>query len=1229
MENLTKEQVAESVKVVKEANPVERVNMGYSQSSMLVKALNNQGIRHEGKKATVLKAETSGDDVVLHLNVNGKYVKDVLTDTAEVLRLKSQVDFVWDASRGGKKLALNATTTPSKIYSLVESIGEYDIAISEEDKAMLDKALTRIVGPLGELMPKVTVLLQEEAEKSGGNIELVGDTGNIYLGSSKKLTDRSVYESFVHELYHAVTAYGLAKKDPETVKVRKEIETLRDAFMESKEAQKVYKESLPDKDNAERDLERALDYFADPEVGLYEFIANGVTNPALVKALGTLQTKGKEEVYPNLAAKLVGIVRRLFNGLIDKVQRRPTGNDAVQMAWLVDRLVHINEKQVDRKKDGIMSKLERWADKNDSFVAGKIEKQKEKMANKPVKMPTTRLGKLLNLPRSVLRASYDDKMKSVVASSFSLSTFMDGTSTVPTLLRHGTGGNENYDKSIAFGMVNQYYDTEREAIRRQTRDRLKANFDRVLGVAEFKALDILLSTDFESIMDDHELVDLLDSKKLDKKIAEVEKSLAGISDEKELRYFKHQSKLLSDYMVTGKDNILLLKNAKNIAMRVNSIGYKTLKADETKVKLIDELVSLYAFRLQGKESKELLKEIIKEEETKSEGLNGIAEVMYTIGGMKASADKNLFSGEKGVSQQIKGYRTDVFSSDVDMIVAPVGSEGKLKREGYKMVHKVNNHKSDSSGEQALFVSEFPIKKRMHKVGMRYKNLEARGSSFSQSHYRDGDKNGALMAERDIKRARNEMYKKIKAVENGTYKAEDDDTKISPRFNENGEILDFNYSMDLETKREVLGAEVDTLNVIGSTAASNYDKVVSVEHNKKVIDLILEEAEVNASKYRGDKIIGKKDNNVYVWVGPNSVTAKRKDLWQVFPDEGKHLFRNSDDEPSGFYIRESLQNNLLGFREKDVTDLPLMSYTSNRTKYVMRVVEEIMAALVKIYKGQILLRMPEVLLLNIMSNFNSMLMYKVSPLKVMKYKLNAVKDLTDYIALSKEKVGLTFKIESGKASKEEERRLKVIQNKMEMSSVKDLMDAGFYNQIMEDIEGDETGNIVKDWVGAKTEKLPEIVKNGAGWVWLSDSNPVVKFMETSTQYSDFVARYALHNLLVNEKGKSKEESIKTVRNLFVPYTNANSPWLEWGNKMGGVMFTKYFTNIQRAIMELGRGHPITFLTAMLGQNIIMDVPDITDASVFTKDLGNLLYNPGNAMLSAAMPGSYIMYDSIMN
>lgn len=314
------------------------------------------------------------------------------------------------------------------------------------------------------------------------------------------------------------------------------------------------------------------------------------------------------------------------------------------------------------------------------------------------------------------------------------------------------------------------------------------------------------------------------------------------------------------------------------------------------------------------------------------------------------------------------------------------------------------------------------------------------------------------------------------------------------------------------------------------------------------------------------------------------------------------------------------HSLLGYRETSIAEMAGFNNLGETARHTLRVAEKIWKEIVKIAKVDIILRVPTVLLGNITSN----LMYSVtsgySPFEIAKLQLQGVKELNEFVRINKEITDLNNLINAGRAPKGSDSKLSALKNDLESNSAKDLVDEGFYMSIVEELGLEEfnTAGRVSEFVDSKLSGFPEFVRNGAHLLYLTDKTKVFKTMNMATQYSDFVARYAQYHLMVR-KGMDKDAAVKTVRDAFINYNKPNSKLVEWANQMGFVMFTKYFTRIQKAIKEQGRKNPLKVLFALLGQEFVIgDVEDIYDQSVFTKNVGNMLYNPLDNLVRAVTP-----------
>ena len=306
--------------------------------------------------------------------------------------------------------------------------------------------------------------------------------------------------------------------------------------------------------------------------------------------------------------------------------------------------------------------------------------------------------------------------------------------------------------------------------------------------------------------------------------------------------------------------------------------------------------------------------------------------------------------------------------------------------------------------------------------------------------------------------------------------------------------------------------------------------------------------------------------------------------------------------------------------------------NKRVKAWVRFGEVLWQDIVKITKLDLVIRTPGTILGNIMSNFTLSVQMGMSPWSVLKMQLEGIQALKEYIENQKKLVRYELEMDVAGAGSVKGKKLGMkisrLKDEMKNSSVRELMDEGMYQSVVEDIsEHDiESANRITRGIRRKADAIgaPEWVKTGTDWLYLAENNKLFKAMQTATQYSDFVARYALYHHLKNktERDGSRKHTdaaaMKIVLDAFINYQNPDSKVLQWLNDMGLVMFTKFFLRIQRVVGHLISRHPVELVSSLLGQAMFGDVDDITDQSLITKNYDAIFHNPLEVIIQTATP-----------
>lgn len=317
----------------------------------------------------------------------------------------------------------------------------------------------------------------------------------------------------------------------------------------------------------------------------------------------------------------------------------------------------------------------------------------------------------------------------------------------------------------------------------------------------------------------------------------------------------------------------------------------------------------------------------------------------------------------------------------------------------------------------------------------------------------------------------------------------------------------------------------------------------------------------------------------------------------------------------------------------VSDKVLGKKVAKALRASIRLIESAWKEVVKIFKVDMIIRMLPVIMGNIVSNLMYSIQYGLNPLDVAKRQLEGVGALKDYLESKKKLTQLIAELSKDPENLELQAEQARIISDMKLNPAMPLLDAHLYQHIVEDVglEDFKSSSKIARLIDDSTEGVPQFVKTGVHWMFVSEKTSLFQMVTKATAYSDFVARYAQYTLS-KEKALAKferthgrrmtedevqvisDELVIQVRDAYVNYAKPDSRLLQYFNDMGFVAFTKYAVRIQQAIGDLLRGRPLRFALAMIGQELFEGVTsanpdDIAEKSVFTRGPSSWFYSPG--------------------
>lgn len=382
------------------------------------------------------------------------------------------------------------------------------------------------------------------------------------------------------------------------------------------------------------------------------------------------------------------------------------------------------------------------------------------------------------------------------------------------------------------------------------------------------------------------------------------------------------------------------------------------------------------------------------------------------------------------------------------------------------------------------------------------------------------------------------------------------------------------------------------------------------------------------------------------------TGHKKDFYQVTDEAvisvvGRHHWeRVSSSRRSAIrrrlgrghiMVRRDMILDTFGIRDltaaEFISDKVFGKVVARELKKAIRMIESGWKEIVKIFKVDMIIRMLPVIMGNIISNLMYSVQYGHNPLKIARRQLEGVGALKDYLSSKKKltAIGAKLSIEPDNTELQEEQAR--ILSDMKLNPAMPLLDAHLYQHIVEDVglEDFKSSSKIARMIDDKTEGVPQMVKTGVHWLFVTEKTSLFQLVTKATAYSDFVARYAQFTLS-KEKELAKYERVNgkkmgadqvealtdslviQVRDAYVNYSKPDSRLLQYFNDMGFVAFTKYAVRIQQAIGDLLRGRPLRFSMALIGQELFeattgIDPEDIAEKSFFTRSPSGWFYTPG--------------------
>ena len=648
---------------------------------------------------------------------------------------------------------------------------------------------------------------------------------------------------------------------------------------------------------------------------------------------------------------------------------------------------------------------------------------------------------------------------------------------------------------------------------------------------------------------------------------------------------------LARYMQTGKGNEILVKNAFGIAADAG-LANPNMNPDPALVERIDHLVSLYALDYMNSDMRNELVTVVKGEMENG----GIENLIKYHKGLVNDSKATLFKGDP--LNVTKGYLPEVTNKYRDISVAYSAADAdRLRSAMYIEVGPVTKSNADPSQfTPIMFYTEDAGKQQYISGTIALYNHGSKGKDVD-------------MDQTEVAYAINLGRSYLGA--DPSYNPFESMDGMIPKYDTKGNITGYRYEMAAGTRDKYLERNNDFSDLIGTFTSLGYSKLANVDQNKKVVRALKNiydssnawdrkkfvyvsyESTDPVAYAAWDRLSHETKEDVKKVWGKYGMWVSNETFLTVFGHPKESLFTRAFDKDAGF-------RNIL--EEQYVTMMKGL-FGENSRVYAAKA-ERMWQEMVALTKNFIVIRNVSTLVMNVAANTFLLSAHGVPMGDLVKHTKDSILGGIQY----RKDLALITKLEGRQRSGigdpvQLQNEINIIRNRMQQNPMHEFIDAGMFAGIVEDIDPDSNmysyQSSLQRKFEDKYEKIPKLLRRGVEYAFVTPSTPLYQFLHSSTQYSDFSAKYVLYKYYTEKAPKklSHEEALQEASDNFINYDVPTSPWMQYANDMGLVMFTKYNLRIQKALFKLLAERPASALSQALIMDQFSSLPPGIDPIVF--------------------------------
>lgn len=681
-------------------------------------------------------------------------------------------------------------------------------------------------------------------------------------------------------------------------------------------------------------------------------------------------------------------------------------------------------------------------------------------------------------------------------------------------------------------------------------------------------------------------------------------------DPKHYNKLQDKMKQLANHMNGKGTGQILLRNAYAVANLWGVPNTSNRKApSEDMIKLVDQLVSLYAFEDLSADVKTTLKTLVEDE---AKGMDFV--LAYLEGQRKTEVARSKLGRAR--ANHYKGYIPSLPQKQGHLIVAEDKDFTNLRLSGYTRVGSYNGPSLGSTRVSMGYYYSSTPSRAAFAQGMMQNIVQSASGVERSTGFTMGHTAGRITNRRMVRKLVQRMHTDKGLTEN-----------LMPIFNDKGVIVAFERSIDPKYL-QLLEPSQQIHSMLGVWRGRQIEEKLATEVNKTLLDKLYENWQQGQKDNLGDTYVNLLD--------PSVLDRVQQDAVDLFSDEtlkyAQQLFGKGN-----LMVRADLLDDVTGYRNPTVGDFwtnnNRLSKETNETIKRMLIgffgqdayqklvkAEQVVQGLVSDARTLIVVKSMVVPAINIISNVYQLIGRGVNAIQMARDFPKKLNEINTYVRTKLEQVELEAQIRAAgddtRLKTKLHARIRSITDAHKRLSIWPLIQAGEFSTIADVGMSREDMKLssgrVGEWMDAQVKKMPEGLQAAAKYGLVTKDTALFQGLQKSVQYGDFIAKAILYDHLTKKEKLTREQALARITEEFVNYDRLPGRVRSGLENMGMLWFYNFKLRSTKVGLSMLRNNPLHSLLVM-GLPMPYGIGTPVDENVITKGLeGTLGYTLGPGM-----------------